>query len=115
MGLGSWFQKEVMDDALGFDSPKAGAPAPAAQPTVATTPPTTNTPTPAPAQTSFDRVQSYLAAQRQKSFNEQLKQISTAEPEFGPPSFSQTVEGQKMIKFVMYAALAWLFLFKGKL
>jgi len=124
MGLGKWFREEVVDDALGFD-PKDQAkfadkilgidPPKVRTSNFCTTLPATNTPTPAPAQTSFDRVQSYLAAQRQKSFNEQLKQKSTAEPEFGPPSFSQTVEGQKMIKLVMYAALAWLFLFKGKL
>lgn len=114
----SWLsslQKEVFDDALGFDPPKVGAPAPAPAPAVSTTAPATNTPNVTPAQTSFDRVQSYLAMQSQKAFNEQLKQASTGKPEFGPPSFSQTAEGQKMLKLGIIAALAWLFLFKGKL
>lgn len=115
MGFGDWFQKEIMDDMLGFDPPKVGAPAPASQPAVATTSPATNTPGATPAATSFDRVQSYLAMQSQKAFNEQLKQISAAKPEFGPPTFSQTEQGQKMIKLGIMAALAWLFLFKGKL
>jgi len=108
------FTADVMDDVLGFDPPKVGAPAPAPAPAVATTDPATNTPTPTPAQTSFDRAQSYLAIQRQNAFNEQLKQFSKG-PEIRPPTFSQTEQGQKMIKFGIVAAFAWLFLFKGKL
>lgn len=105
----------VADDVLGFDPPKVGAPAPAPAPAVATTEPATNTPTPAPAQTSFDRVQSYLAMQSQKAFNEQIKQITARQPVSAPPTFSQTEQGQKLIRFGIIAAMAWLFLFKGKL
>jgi len=114
MGFLSSFFDEVMDDALGFDLPKVSAPPPGPQPAVATTSPATNTPTPTPAQTSFDRVQSYLAMQSQNAFNEQIKQLSKA-PEIGPPTFSQTEQGQKMIKLGIVALIAWLFLFKGKL
>lgn len=113
MGLFDWFTEDVLDDALGFvnvpDPPK-----PAPQPQVATTDPATNTPTATPAQTSYDRVQSYLAIQSQKAFHEQLAQLSKG-PEIGPPTFSQTVQGQKMIKLGIVAVIAWLFLFKGKL
>jgi hypothetical protein len=115
MGFLSSFFDEVLDDALGFDPPKARAPAPAPQPAVATTSPATNTPGQAPAQTSFDRVQSYLALQSQKAFNEQLKQISARRPSVEPPTFAQTEQGQKVIKFGIIALIAWLFLFKGKL
>ena len=108
----SWFSS-FADDVLGIDPPKAPKPAPA--PAVATTEPATNIPAPAPAQTSFDRVQSYLAIQSQKAFNEQINQISAAKTVSAPPTFSQTEQGQKMIKFGMVAARAGLFLFKGKL
>lgn len=113
-----WFSDAfswVVDDVLGFDPPSVGAPAPAPAPAVATTDPATNLPAAAPAQTSFDRIQSYLAIQRQNAFNEQIKQISAGKPVQAPPTFSQTEQGQKMIKFGIIAALAWLFLFKGKL
>lgn len=113
--LGSFFD-EVMDDALGFDPPKAGAPA--AQPglaKLATTDPATNQPAATPAQTSWDRVASYLAAQNQKYFNEQLKLTAKSRPSVSPPTFSQTEQGQKMIKLGIIALIAWLFLFKGKL
>lgn len=112
-----WFSDAfsfVTDDILGFDPPSVGAPAPAPAPAVGTTDPATNTPTPAPAQASFDQVQSYLSIQRQKAFNEQIKQISKS-PVSAPPTFSQTEQGQKLIRFGIVAALAWLFLFKGKL
>lgn len=113
-----WFSDAVSfvaDDVLGFDPPKAGKLPKVAAPTVATTEPATNTPTPAPAQASFDRVQSYLAIQSQRAFNEQIKQISTKQPASAPPTFSQTEQGQKLIRLGIIAALAWLFLFKGKL
>ena len=104
----------VTDDVLGFDPPKVGAPAPAPQPAVATTDPATNTPTVTPAQASYDRAQSYLATQSQIAFSKQLKQLSGTSVA-GPPTFSQTVQGQKMIKLGIVAVIAWLFLFKGKL
>jgi len=113
-----WFSDTfswVVDDVLGFDPPKAGAPAPAAQPGVATTDQATNTPTPTPAQTSYDEIKSYLQAQAQRDFNLQLKKLTSKTPVAAPPTFSQTVQGQKLIKVGMVAALAWLFLFKGKL
>lgn len=80
---------------------------------VAVSQPATNTPTPTPAQASYDRVQSYLAAQSQKSFSEQLKGLSNSTVS-APPTFSQTEQGQKMIKLGIVAVIAWLFLFKGK-
>lgn len=113
-----WFSSafsKVTDDILGFDPPKAGKVKSTPAPAVATSEPATNTPTPAPAQASFDRVQSYLAIQSQRAFNEQIKQISTKQPASAPPTFSQTEQGQKLIRLGIVAALAWLFLFKGKL
>ena len=107
-----WFS-DFTDDVLGIDPPKAPKPAPA--PAVATTDPATNLPAAEPAGTSFDRVQSYLAIQSQRAFNEQLKQISASKPVSAPPTFSQTEQGQKTIRYGILAALAWLFLFKGKL
>ena len=84
------------------------------QPAVATTSPATNTPTVTPAQTSYDRAQSYLSMQSQIAFSKQLKGLKGASVS-APPTFSQTVQGQKMIKLGIVAAIAWLFLFKGKL
>lgn len=115
MGFFSDVFSKVTDDILGFDPPKVGKVAPAPQPAVATTDPATNSPNPAQAQTSFDQVQSYLAMQSQKAFNEQIKQISASQPAAGPPTFSQTEQGQKLIKYGIIAAIAWLFLFKGAL
>lgn len=109
MGFFDWFKEDVLDDALGFVS-IPDPPKPAAQPAIATTDPATNTPTPTPAQTSFDQVKSYLNAQAQRAFMLKLKQSSKS-PEFGPPTFSQTEQGQKLIKLGIVAALAWLFLF----
>ena len=108
----SWLTSFV-DDVLGIDPPKAPKPAPA--PAVATTLPATNTPTPAPApvQTSFDRAQSYLAMQSQIAFSKQLKELTTGASVSAPLTFSQTEQGQKMIKLSIIAAIAWLFLFKG--
>lgn len=113
MGLFDWFTGDVLDDALGFvDEPSTSIPS--AQPAVATTEPATNTPTPTPAQiTSYDRTQSYLNAQAQKAYISQLRQLTGAAVS-EPPTFSQTIQGQKMIKFGIVAAIAWLFLFKGK-
>lgn len=101
----------AVDDVLGFDPPKVSAPAPAAQPGVATTDPSTNTPTPTPAQASYDEMKSYLQAQAQRNFNLQLKKITSKTPIAAPPTFSQTVQGKKLIKFGIVSALAWLFLF----
>jgi len=112
-----WLQDSfnwVLDDVLGFDPPKVSAPKPAPAPAVATTSPATNTPTPTPVQESYDRAQSYLAMQSQLAFSEQLKELTGASVS-EPPTFSQTVQGQKMIKLGIVAAIAWLFLFKGKL
>ena len=105
----------VADDVLGFDPPKVGAPAPAPQPAVATTDPATNTPTVTPAQASYDRAQSYLAMQSQVAFSKQLKELSSRTSVAEPPTFSQTVQGQKMLKLGIVAVIAWLFLFKGKM
>lgn len=99
---------------FGFIPSKVGAPAPAPAPAVATTDPATNTPTVTPAQASYDRAQSYLAMQSQIAFSKQLKGLSSADVS-APPTFSQTVQGQKMIKLGIVALIAWLFLFKGKL
>ena len=112
-----WFSDAfnwVTDDVLGFDAPKVGAPAPAPQPAVATTDPATNTPTVTPVQASYDRAQSYLAMQSQIAFSKQLKSLTGADVS-APPTFSQTEQGQKMIKLGIVAVIAWLFLFKGKL
>lgn len=107
----SWFSGFV-DDILGIDPPKAPKPAPA--PAVSTTDPATNTPTVTPAQTSYDRAQSYLSMQSQIAFSKQLKSLAGADVS-APPTFSQTEQGQKMIRLGIVAALVWLFLFKGKL
>lgn len=112
MGLFNWLAEDVLDDALGFvDVPDP--PKPAAQPQVATTLPATNTPTATPAQTSWDQTQSYLNAQAQRAFLQQLSNIKS--PAAVPPTFTQTVEGQKIIKIGIMAVILWLFLFKGKL
>ena len=107
----SWFSSFV-DDVLGIDPPKAPKPGPA--PAVSTTDPATNTPTVTPAQTSYDRAQSYLSMLSQIAFSKQLKGLSSVDVS-APPTFSQTVKGQKMIRLGIVAALIWLFLFKGKL
>lgn len=106
------FFSDFADDVLGIDPPKAPVPAPA--PAVSTTEPATNTPTVTPVQTSYDRAQSYLAMQSQIAFSKQLKELSNASIS-APPTFSQTEQGQKMIRLGIVAALVWLFIFKGKL
>ena len=75
-----------------------------------TTDPATNTPTPAPAQTSFDRVQSYLNAKAQQAYIAQVRQISQSAPVVTPKRLDD-----KLVTYGIWAALAWLFLFKGKL
>lgn len=106
-----WFS-DFSDDVLGIDPPKAPAPAPA--PAVSTTDPATNTPTVTPVQTSYDRAKSYLSMQSQIAFSKQLKELTGASVS-APPTFSQTEQGQKMIRLGIVAVLVWLFIFKGKL
>jgi len=82
-------------------------------PKAATTDPATNTPTPPPAGTSFDQVQSYLNAKAQQAYIEQQKAFIEQlryRPSAIPSTFLQTQEGQNMIKFGGIAALLWLFL-----
>jgi len=116
MGFFDKIVGEVFDDALGFvEVPQPGVQA-GRQPPVATTDPATNNvpPTAAPAQTSYDEVKSYLAAKAQQAY---IKAF-TKEPEYGAygppaPTFLQTEEGQKMIKFGIIGFIAWLFLVQG--
>lgn len=111
-----WFSDAiswVADDVLGFDPPKAGGSSAGAQPAVATTEPATNTPTPTPAQTSYDETRSYLQAQSQRAYLESLKQTIKT-PVGEPPTFLQTEKGQQMLSFGIVAFVAWLFLSKGK-
>lgn len=106
-----WFS-DFTDDVLNIEPAKAPRPAPA--PAVSTTEPATNTPTVTPVQENYDRTQSYLAMQSQIAFNKQLKELSSASTS-APLTFSQTEQGQKMIRLGIVAVLVWLFLFEGKL
>lgn len=110
MGFFDSFTKEILDDALGFvEVPQPGVQA-GAQPPVGTTDPATNTPTPTPAQTSYDQVKSYLNAKAQQAYIAALKTPTRVAE---PPTFLQTEEGQKMLKFGIVGLIAWLFLGKG--
>lgn len=81
MGFFDSFVKEVFDDALGFVDVKKAAPVPA---TPAVVQPTPNMPAAQPTSTTVDPVQSYLATQRAKWFNDQLRNLTQQDVETWP-------------------------------
>lgn len=81
MGFFESFTKEVLDDALGFVDVKEAAPVPATPTVVEATP---NTPAAQPTSTTVDPVASYLATQRAKWFNDQLRRLTQEDVETWP-------------------------------